>query len=153
MFEQLMLALMLWIGAQTGLPVPDEIPLVMHVTTERLCELSYLDEEDNKFLAQCLSGDDYVVGGAYDFLGHTMYLPSSWSATRPRDVSILVHELTHFMQDRANRSYACRGGRERVAYDAQIEYLREGSLDFFEIFEVDQLFFMVTMTCDNLMPL
>ncbi len=150
MLENLMLALMIWIGPQTGLPVPSEVPIMAFVTKERLCELAFLSSKGDA-LAQCISGENQVVAGAYDFRGNTLYLPKTWSASRPKDVSVLLHELVHFMQDQAEKVYACRGGLERVAYDAQIEYLREGSLDFFKLFEVDQLFFRVTMTCDNLM--
>lgn len=68
--------------------------------------------------------------GLYDPDTLTIYLTEPWSADKPRDVAVLVHELVHHRQ--AGQHWYCPQAQEWRAYQLQSQWLRSrGILDAF----------------------
>jgi hypothetical protein len=62
--------------------------------------------------------------GLYDPDSRTIYLARPWSMRDARDVSVLLHELTHHRQATARHWY-CPGQQELPAYRLQAAWLAE----------------------------
>jgi len=151
-----LLYLMMWVSAQTGLPMPDQWPTVAFVSQETLCDDAYPfgeteQEEASRGKKRLLCRENQSVRGLYfeDRLLIEM-LPTDF--TTPYGLSVLVHELAHHLQFQAGREYECRGALEKVAYDAQIEFLEQLGLDFYEVAGSNKLFYLLITACNNRQP-
>lgn len=113
--NELLVALITWIHAVSGLPVPTDLPEVKRADTVELCAVVHGGDACNPLLP--------TLAGAYDDEG-TILLLHAWKPDNAYDLSLLVHELAHFMQDRSGASYACLGAREREAYRIQDRFLQ-----------------------------
>jgi len=79
----------------------------------------------------------------------TIYLNESWTGTSPAEMSILVHEMVHHLQNRAGMKFECPAAREKLAYQAQNEWLKRFGRDLEKDFEIDMLTLLVTSACMN----
>lgn len=145
--DQLLLALMVWTSAQTGLPVPDELP---EIAIEDRCEIERLFYGN----AQLDCGESAVsVQAIYDTRHSRMVLPESWTAESIYDVSMLVHELVHHLQASAGvtpATVACTGREiEKPAYDAQIAWLEAAGLDAYETMGINGLAYHLLTMCES----
>lgn len=109
--EALMQSLIIWISVMTGLP-PSPPPSVAYMTQPEMVEVTQ------------------VVGVAayYDHNTETVVLPEGFDQLKTLDISILVHELVHHLQYKADLVYECYGAREAIAYDTQESYLKAAGL-------------------------
>jgi hypothetical protein len=72
----------------------------------------------------------------------TIYLPDGWAGRTPAELSILVHEMVHHLQNIAKLTHECPQAREKLAYEAQDKWLalfgtsleREFGVDGFTLF-------------------
>ena len=139
--EQLMFALMAWIGAATGLPPAEDLPRLVFNTPQELQMLHYpgatYREDDGAPQAVAL----------YNLEEGIIHLAQGWDVRDPVDLSVLVHELVHHMQASADVGYPCRGAMEKVAYDAQIDFLASMDIDLFEAMEINRLFYTILTSC------
>ncbi|HUG61279.1 MAG TPA: DUF6647 family protein, partial [Methylomirabilota bacterium] len=73
--------------------------------------------------------------------------PEGWTGTSPAEVSVLVHELVHHLQNVGGVAYDCPEAREKPAYQAQARWLElfGGSLE--EAFQVDPMTILVRTNC------
>lgn len=118
--KELIVALMVWISANSGLPIPDSVPAVRYVTSCELQKDVYGERYD------CLRAQEGRVL-AYYLLG-TVVLQTGFDPNDPFDRSLLLHELVHFMQDKAGllAKAECRDRDLEVpAYRLQRKYMRE----------------------------
>ncbi len=53
----------------------------------------------------------------------TIYLPNGWAGRTPAELSILVHEMVHHLQNVAKLTHDCPAAREKLAYEAQDKWL------------------------------
>lgn len=137
--EKLMLGLMAFAAAHTGLPMADELPDVVQKPPERLWGIFMPDAEYDP--------EGRSVSGLYDHRSGTIYLPDQWAADDVRDVSILLHELVHHLQHEAGVTYQCRGAMEAPAYAAQFAFIEAAGKDPFELLEMNGLFLLMVTTC------
>ena len=137
--ETLLVALMTWASAHTGIPAPEEVPEVAFVSEERLWHTVH---PDRSFAAR----GHIAVAGAYR--DNVIYLPEDWDKRDLGDLSNLVHELVHHLQDHAGLEYRCQGKRERPAYDAQIAWVEAAGEDPWETIGMNQLFYLLATTCE-----
>jgi hypothetical protein len=138
--DGLVVALMTWISASSGLPMPDSPPTIVRVSAREMArrarpEGSVETEAASPYLAL------YHAGSA------TVLLRRDWDRAGLRDRSILVHELVHHLQAHAARSYPCRGAREREAYRLQAAWLDERGADLFEVMGMNALVYSAVTRC------
>jgi hypothetical protein len=77
----------------------------------------------------------------------TIYLPKTWTGDTPVELSILVHEMVHHLQNLAGMTFACPGAREKLAYAAQKDWLALFGHDLFTEFETDAFTLLVRTEC------
>lgn len=146
---ELIAALMIWISAYNGLPVPAEHPTVVLIDQ---CEIRQLhagsaavDCEDDSLHAEAI----------YMPERKTIYLPDTWSAGNLGDVGTLLHELVHHMQfengmDR--KAISCPGQQiEAPAYDAEISFLLAAGVDPYKTMQLPQIMLFFVTQCRGAM--
>lgn len=123
----LVVALMVWASAYTGLPLPSTVPNILF---EDACEIQriYADDPD----LECAGEDQFRVVATYNMVTKTMYLPDTWSPADLIHVSNLLHELVHHLQAEAGilpTEVECVGRDiEWPAYKTQIAFLEATGL-------------------------
>ena len=89
------------------------------------------------------------VVAVYNDTTKTIFLPEAWAGTTPAELSILVHEMVHHLQNLAKFKYECPAAREKLAYQAQDQWLKRFGQDLEKEFEIDMLTLLVTSGCMN----
>lgn len=111
--KALVLGLMIWIHAQTGMPLPDEPPDVIIASRQDVCLLAGGGRN------VCQGG--IMVAGVYE--GGVIFLNRDEPFDTYVGVSFVVHELVHYMQDPT--TFNCKQEAEKQAYDTQEKFLRQ----------------------------
>jgi hypothetical protein len=83
----------------------------------------------------------------YDDLTKTIFLPDTWKGDTPADLSVLVHEMVHHLQNNAHKKYDCAGAREGLAYAAQDKWLKLFGRDLSSEFQIDAFTLKVSTAC------
>lgn len=105
---------MAWAAATTGLPEARELPRVQLSSAQALSDLRYGNVGVQR---------RREVAGLYVDLTRTIHLADNWDSRNVIDVSVLVHELVHHLQNVAGLAYACPAEREKLASQAQAQWL------------------------------
>jgi hypothetical protein len=77
----------------------------------------------------------------------TIYLRDGWTGTTPAELSILVHEMVHHLQNVAQLKFACPEEREELAYKAQNGWLNLFGRDLEREFQMDGFSILVKSKC------
>jgi hypothetical protein len=83
----------------------------------------------------------------YEDQSRTIFLREDWTGSSPAEISVLVHELVHHVQNLAGLKYGCGEEREKPAYAAQRKWLEFHGRNFFEEFETDLISLTIRTTC------
>ena len=138
--EQLVIILSLWLTANFDLPPAAELPHVVQMPSEQIAAIHYGNANDGRTNAA-----DFL--GAYDSRTETIYLREGWSPGSVADVSVLVHELVHHLQHRADLRYSCPQAREALAYEAQARWLALFGDDLESAFALDRMSIKLKTQC------
>jgi hypothetical protein len=87
------------------------------------------------------------VEAFYDDATRTIHLPKGWSGRSPAELSVLVHEMVHHVQNVAGLTYACPGEREKIAYAAQRQWLELFGGDLMKEFRLDPMTLLIRTNC------
>jgi hypothetical protein len=88
-------------------------------------KIAYLSEEDMQEML-CPSGQCLEIVAFYDNDSKTIVLREGFDPTKEYDLSILLHEFVHHLQNiNGMQPSRCRGDRERQAYEVQRTFLKE----------------------------
>ena len=116
--KELLLSLILWIGANSTLPAEGVIlPEVEFLSSEELRTLYIIEDV-------CDTGE---IRALYDLNNTIIYLLEDWDKSNLIDRSFLLHELVHHLQK--EEGYEVRIIREEESYELQFMYLRESAID------------------------
>jgi hypothetical protein len=74
-------------------------------------------------------------------------LPDAWTGDTPADLSILVHEVVHHLQNVGKLKFECPQEREQLAYKAQERWLGLFGRDLLHDFEIDPFTLLVSTKC------
>lgn len=130
--DGLALALMVWLGPVTGLPVPLSAPAIEF------------------FAAPPHVSDAYTVRAYYNPITRRIYLSQSWREDVLTDRAGLVHELTHHMQFMAGRGGRCHGDLEKQAYEAEMAFLHAaGDSDPFRTLGLSRILYYMITSCQS----
>ena len=145
----LMAEIAIWLSIHFDLPASGEQPRVEFASVMKLAAMKY-----GGFSAPSTRlnpstplnlGSDLVA--VYHDAKRTIYLPESWTSESPADVSILVHEMVHHLQNVNAVKYDCAAAREKPAYMAQNRWLQRFGQDLETAFEVDLFTVVVKSAC------
>jgi hypothetical protein len=110
----LIAAIMMWLSANFELPLVHEQPTVKIVARDEMAAAA------NRGLPLSNAGE---LEALYDHRARVIMLSDRWTGATPADLSVLVHELVHHMQNVAGVTHACEAAREELAYAAQEKWL------------------------------
>jgi Domain of unknown function (DUF6647) len=138
-----------WLSANFDLPATDR-PQVEFVPPARITAFRYRGFAQ----PQAESRDDRAMHDAgretvavYDDATRTIYLSEGWSGATPAELSVLVHEMVHHLQNRAQLRYECPQEREKLAYAAQDRWLGLFDRTLAGEFEIDPFALLVRTRC------
>lgn len=134
----LMIVITAWLAAHFNLPVINKLPDVKFATAQEMAKLRY---------GALASDNQRQLVAIYDDRAGTIYLPDGWTGATPAEMSVLVHEMVHHVQNLAGLEYQCPGAREALAYAAQEKWLALFGKSLRSEFEIDALTLKLTTTC------
>lgn len=102
-------------------------------------------------LTAMLHGSQFVsqrgILSKYDDAKQTIYVPDDWTGNTAEEISILIHEMVHHLQNVAGLQYACPQGREKLAYFAQERWLAASGRSLEKDFGIDSLNYLLSTDC------
>jgi len=154
MYTALLTALVLWIATTCDLPPDYDHPNISLVSAEELFHLRYgafTQAQQHEILTlqtnSAASPDRRETVALYDDRSDTIFLPDGWKGDTPAELSILVHELVHHLQNRAGTRYECPAAREELAYAEQEKWLALFGRSLLSEFQIDPFTLKVSTTC------
>lgn len=117
--KEIMYGLLLWISANSGYPVTEELPTVEFRTQQQLLEMQFCAEE------KCTAEEreripNIGIVALFEREKLVLYLDEDQNYTEGENKGYLVHELTHYAQARAKKfERYCIGVLEGEAYDLE----------------------------------
>ena len=145
---ELLKAIVTWLASEFQLPQQTAYPSIRFESSARITAFRHtgLLSDDPRNTAAIPKGQREVVA-AYDPLSQTILLPESWTGGTPAELSILVHEMVHHLQNVARTRYACPQASEELAYAAQERWLRLFGRNLAADFEIDGFTLLASTTC------
>jgi hypothetical protein len=141
-----------WLSTNFPLPASAVTPYIELVSPARMTALRYKSmlpvlesAGDAGSAGPAGSGRDVVA--VYDDDKEFIYLPVGWSGKSPGEMSILVHEMVHHLQNQGKLKYNCPQEREKLAYAAQSHWLIEFGTSLEEEFGIDPFSLLVKINC------
>lgn len=137
--KELLVALMVWVGANSGYEINNTPPDVAYKSYQQLHNIMFADKlafDPNNIIVQALYLDET----------ETIYLPVGFTPDTPEKVATLVHELTHHMQNLSAKKYKCQAAKEPEAYDMQDKFLNTMGLHLEDV-GINWLFVAAISTC------
>ncbi len=141
-----------WVAANFDLPAIYDLPRIEFVPAMKLASMRYRGflpgewRENATFGVAAAEGPRQVVA-IYDDTSRTIFLAESWSGETPAQLSVLVHEMVHHLQNAGSIKFECPGAREKPAYLAQNRWLEQFGLTLESEFDVDLFTVVVTSAC------
>ena len=151
--QALLAVIATWIAVNFGMPEPPVLPTVAFAAPAEMAAIRYAR------LAAAGPGDVADHGGGladsegegvfaiYDDEAQTIYLHQDWNGSSPADISLIVHEMVHHMQNLAGSTFACAGEREKDAYGTQRAWLELFDQTLEREFQLDAMTVMLRTTC------
>jgi uncharacterized protein DUF6647 len=152
--NNLLTAIVVWLSSNFGLPATFDNPRIEFVPSVEMTALRYkgMFSARNRELTALRNQPVDVNGGRqvvaiYNDAQKVIYLPEGWTGRTPSELSILVHEVVHHLQNLAGITYDCPHGRESLAYEAQDKWLGLFGRSLGSEFGIDGLTLLVTNSC------
>ena len=148
--KELLTVLATWLSLNAGLPAIQNHPQIEMVQPVRMAAIRYRGLASDRAPVTASDSDAPLavsnIVALYDDARKTIYLPYGWRGS-PAELSVLVHELVHHIQNEAGMKFACAGEREKLAYDAQAKWLAMFGMTLQEEFDIDPFTLLVRTNC------
>ena len=158
--DALLTAIAIWISVNTSLPANFDHPHIERVPSVEMASLrhkgtlssrqregSVIQDQESSFEKR----RDVVA--LYNDQTRTIFLSDRWTGRTPAELSILVHEMVHHLQNEAATNYECPAERERLAYELQDKWLNLFGRNLESEFEINGLALLVSTSCAMAMGL
>ncbi|NRP75669.1 hypothetical protein ILFOPFJJ_06592 [Ensifer psoraleae] len=143
----LLQAIVAWLSSELGLPAIQELPAIGFASQRRMVSLRYRDMSSDRLSSGSgaqASGDIVAI---YDDEAKIIYLPEGWSGKTPSELSVLVHEMVHHIQNLAGLKFECAAAKEEMAFEAQDRWLHMFGRDLLKDFGLDPFTVFVRSKC------
>jgi hypothetical protein len=143
-----------WLSMNFGLPATHDLPQVKLVGQMKMAALRYrgmMSDRQARMTVEAghtlplIAGRDLLA--IYDVREKTIYLPEGWTGATPAELSVLIHEMVHHLQNVAGMRYECPEAREKPAFAAQEQWLALFGSNLMDDFELDPFTVLVRSTC------
>ena len=144
-----------WLSTNFDLPAVHDHPRVEFAAPMKLVSMRYKGllplawREDSIQDPAVQAVHQREVVAVYNDTTKMIFLSEAWTGTTPAELSVLVHEMVHHLQNLAGLKYNCTQAREKLAYQAQNEWLKLHGRDLEKEFEIDMLTLLVSSACMN----
>jgi hypothetical protein len=145
--EALLTAIVVWLSANYSLPASFEHPRVEFASAIKLTSLSHRDISQQQQAGILLNQSGSEIVSLYIDNQPTIYLRDGWTGKTPAELSILVHEMVHHLQNVGRLKFDCPQAREELAYQAQERWLGLFGRDLSRDFEMDPFTIFVKSKC------
>lgn len=153
MYPALLTAIVMWISANFELPADYNHPTIKLVPAVQITFLRYnafTPAQREVLSLQTETGqsaDSREVVAVYDDTTKTIFLPHTWKGETAAELSVLVHEMVHHLQNSAGKKYNCAGAREELAYAAQDKWLNLFGRSLSTEFQIDEFTLKASTAC------
>jgi hypothetical protein len=147
--RNLLSSIVSWLSDNFDLP-PADLPRVKLVPPARIAAIHYRGFAQTQSIGgneQAISDAARDIVATYDDATRTIYLPEGWLGETPAELSVLVHEMVHHLQNAAQRKYECPQEREQAAFAAQERWLARHERSLASEFELDPFTLLVRTRC------
>jgi hypothetical protein len=146
--QALLKAIVTWLSINFDLPRNYSYPSIKFEPVPKIATFHHtgLLSDRPQDMAAVPPGQREVVAG-YDPLTKTIFLSEGWTGSTPAELSILVHEMVHHLQNVGRLRYECAQASEELAYTAQDKWLGLFGRDLATDFEVDGFTLVVSTRC------
>jgi Domain of unknown function (DUF6647) len=152
--ETTLTAIVTWLSVNFGMPAIYDLPRIELVSPEVMHAVRYQKRGTDGSAPTALQTSMAVepdrlleVEALYDDATRTIYLRREWTGRTPAELSVLVHEMVHHLQNVAGLKYACPAAREKPAYDAQDRWLSLFGRNLVDEFKLDPMTVLVRTHC------
>jgi hypothetical protein len=149
--QSLLAAIVNWLSSNFDLPATSERPFVKIVPPSEIAALRYgallFAQTPNGPTLTRNADNSRTVVAVYNDRTRTILLPKGWTGTTPAELSVLVHEMVHHLQNMAGLKFECPQAREKVAFFAQERWLRMFGSDLPYEFGIDPFTLLVRTNC------
>ncbi len=134
----LLTAIVIWLSANFELPRDLDHPSIKFMSSHQISDLRYKDipVESRR-----------PVVAIYDNANKTIILPDTWTGKNSTELSILVHEMVHHLQNSNKSKFTCAQEREKLAFIAQEKWLNLFNTNLQHEFGIDALTLLVSTNC------
>ena len=136
--EALLTAIVLWLSINFPLPANLNHPGIKFVSAAEMIA------QRTGVSASEISSD---IVALYSNESKAIYLMDGWTGKTPAELSILVHEMVHHLQNVGQLKFACSQEREELAYKAQESWLHLFGHDLEHDFQMDPFTILVKSKC------
>ena len=146
--EALLIAITVWLSTNYGLPSNFDHPRIEFLSSKEMTARFYESVGQQEERGTVPSQPQSDIVSLYNNDSRTLYLPEGWTGKTPAELSILVHEMVHHLQNVGGLKFACPQEREEVAYKAQDRWLGLfGEHDLMRDFQMDPFTILVKSKC------
>ena len=151
--QALLTAIVVWLSANFALPPVYDHPRIERISSIEMTSLLYQGalgaqrREKSTIENQDQPDQRRQIVSLYNVTTKTIYLTPEWTGRTSAELSILVHEMVHHLQNVAHTAYACPLEREKLAYEAQEKWLSLFGRSLLSEFGLDQTTLVLTSAC------
>jgi hypothetical protein len=143
--EALLTAIVVWLSANFALPANLNHPSIkFESAAEMIAPLNKNKMQRTDVSTSEISSD---IVSSYNNETKTIFLLNGWEGNTPDELSILVHEMVHHLQNVGQLKFACPEEREELAYKAQESWLRLFGRNLEHDFQMDAFTILVKSKC------
>ena len=135
-----------WLTVNFELAPPPAHPRLVQTPPERFAALRYGHLVDAARGQAPAVPEDTTVALYLD-AEQTIYLAAGWAGRTPAELSVLLHELVHHLQNLSGSKHECARAREKMAYAAQQRWLNLFGRDLESEFELDGFSLLAKTSC------
>lgn len=128
----------LWLESEYAIGRPSSFPDIIAVPAQQLVVRRY---------GEGSTVDPSEIVALYDHQVGAILVSETWTGQSASELSVLVHEMVHHMQHEAGTIFACPAEREKMAYEAQNEFLALFGLNLQSAFGIEPTLILVATAC------
>ena len=145
--EALLTAIVVWLSANYALPASCEHPRIEFVSAKEMNSHFYEGVAREQHAAIVLNQPELDVVSLYSNETKTIYLLDGWKGRTPGELSMVVHEMVHHLQNVGQVKFACAQEKEKLAYKAQDDWLGLFGRNLMQEFQIDPFSLLVKTNC------
>ena len=147
--EALLTAIVVWLSANYSLPASYDHPRVEFSSATKMTSLLRTGDGSQQKPGMVLNQPESDIVSLYSNKSKTIFMRDGWTGKTPAELSILVHEMVHHLQNVGQLQFACPEEREELAYKAQDQWLGLFGHDLMHDFDMDAFTIAVKSKCFN----